>query len=420
MKKKILGLDLGTNSIGWALVEQDFDNETGKILGMGSRIIPMGADIIGDFGKGNSVSQTAERTFYGSVRRLRERNLLRRERSHRVLNVLGFLPIHYANDIDFEKHFGQFKQGKEPKLAWIKNKNNKFEFIFPELFNEMLAEFKKAQPDLFNRINLKGENVKIPYDWTIYYLRKKALEEKITKEQLAWLILNFNQKRGYYQLRGEDEEDTNDNKKEYVISLKIINVVKGEPDKKNNNKIWYSITFDNGWQHSFPFTSEPNWLNTEREFIVTEEYENGKIKILKDKKKDSVGREKRSLSILPSFEEINLLSKKEQDKIYKKIKARTELTISESKKTVGSYIYKTLLRTPNQKIRGKLIRTIERKYYRDELKAILEKQITLQPELFTADLYNACVRELYRSNKAHQIQLSKRDFVHLLDRKSVV
>jgi len=413
MKKKILGLDLGTNSIGWALVEQDFDNETGKILGMGSRIIPMGADIIGDFGKGNSVSQTAERTFYRSVRRLRERNLLRRERLHRVLNVLGFLPIHYANDIDFEKHFGQFKQGKEPKLAWIKNKNNKFEFIFPELFNEMLAEFKKAQPDLFNRINLKGENVKIPYDWTIYYLRKKALEEKITKEQLAWLILNFNQKRGYYQLRGEDEEDTNDNKKEYVISLKIINVVKGEPDKKNNNKIWYSITFDNGWQHSFPFTSEPNWLNTEREFIVTEEYENGKIKILKDKKKDSVGREKRSLSILPSFEEINLLSKKEQDKIYKKIKARTELTISESKKTVGSYIYKTLLRTPNQKIRGKLIRTIERKYYRDELKAILEKQITLQPELFTADLYNACVRELYRSNKAHQIQLSKRDFVHL-------
>ncbi len=135
----------------------------------------------------------------------------------------------------------------------------------------MLAEFKKAQPDLFNRINLKGENVKIPYDWTIYYLRKKALEEKITKEQLAWLILNFNQKRGYYQLRGEDEEDTNDNKKEYVISLKIINVVKGEPDKKNNNKIWYSITFDNGWQHSFPFTSEPNWLNTEREFIVTED-----------------------------------------------------------------------------------------------------------------------------------------------------
>ena len=35
--KRILGLDLGTNSIGWALVQQNFENEQGQILGMGSR-----------------------------------------------------------------------------------------------------------------------------------------------------------------------------------------------------------------------------------------------------------------------------------------------------------------------------------------------------------------------------------------------
>jgi CRISPR-associated endonuclease Csn1 len=33
--KKILGLDIGTNSIGWAVIERDFGNETGKILRMG-------------------------------------------------------------------------------------------------------------------------------------------------------------------------------------------------------------------------------------------------------------------------------------------------------------------------------------------------------------------------------------------------
>ncbi len=37
MEKTILGLDLGTNSIGWALVKQDFDNKKGEILGMGYR-----------------------------------------------------------------------------------------------------------------------------------------------------------------------------------------------------------------------------------------------------------------------------------------------------------------------------------------------------------------------------------------------
>ena len=30
MNKKILGLDLGTNSIGWALVDQDFENKKGE------------------------------------------------------------------------------------------------------------------------------------------------------------------------------------------------------------------------------------------------------------------------------------------------------------------------------------------------------------------------------------------------------
>ena len=400
--KKILGLDLGTNSIGWALVEQDFENKKGSILGMGSRIIPMDAGDMGSFAEGGSVSQTAERTRYRSVRRLRERNLLRRERLHRVLNVLGFLPNHYANDIDFEKRFGKFKDEKETKLPWKKGQDGKFTFLFQSSFNEMVLDFKA-----------NGQDIKIPYDWTIYYLRKKALTQKIEKEELAWLILNFNQKRGYYQLRGEDEE-SNTNINEYVIPLKITKVEKGEVDKKNDKKTWYTFTLSNGWTYSATFTAEPKWLDIEKDFLVTEELdEDGNIKIVKDKKSDTTGKEKRKITPLPSFDEINLMSKIDQDKIYKKIKARTEVTIENSKQTVGTYIYETLLKNPTQKIRGKLVRTIERKFYYDELKAILEKQIALQPELFTEDLYNACVRELYKTNEAHQLQLSKRDFVHL-------
>ena len=90
--KKILGLDLGTNSIGWALVNEDKENKKGEIIGIGSRIIPMSQEIMSDFNKGISVSQTASRTEFRGKRRLLERNLLRRERLHRTLNVLGFLP----------------------------------------------------------------------------------------------------------------------------------------------------------------------------------------------------------------------------------------------------------------------------------------------------------------------------------------
>ena len=83
--KNIVGLDLGTNSIGWAVVNgsvnDDGSEQLVKIQASGSRIIPMDAAMIGDFNKGNSISQTAERTRLRGVRRLSERYLLRRGKS---------------------------------------------------------------------------------------------------------------------------------------------------------------------------------------------------------------------------------------------------------------------------------------------------------------------------------------------------
>ena len=130
--KTILGLDLGTNSIGWALIKHDFEHKKGDILGLSSRIIPMSQDIISAFGQGQSISQTAERTGYRGVRRLYQRDNLRRERLHRVLNILGFLPKHYTDNIDFEKRLGQFK--KEVKLNYRKTKDDEHEFKFHGLF----------------------------------------------------------------------------------------------------------------------------------------------------------------------------------------------------------------------------------------------------------------------------------------------
>lgn len=200
--KKILGLDLGTNSVGWAVINSVVNDE-GKeqlvnISSCGSRIIPMDAATLGDFDKGNSKSPVAERTRLRGVRRLLERSLLRRERLHRVLSVMEFLPEHYASQLD---RYGKFLPEREPKLAWYQDETGKYRFLFQDSFNEMLEDFRQHHPELV------AEGKKIPYDWTIYYLRKKALSQKITKEELAWILLNFNQKRGYYQLRGEEEKE---------------------------------------------------------------------------------------------------------------------------------------------------------------------------------------------------------------------
>jgi CRISPR-associated endonuclease Csn1 len=387
MSKNILGLDLGTNSIGWALVKQDFKNKEGEILGMGSRIIPMSQDIIGDFGKGNSISQTADRTAYRGVRRLRERHLLRRERLHRVLHILNFLPKHYDQQIDFIQRLGKFKRDFEPKIAYFEN-----EFLFKESFNEMLEDFKVHQPGFL--LNKKGENSLVPYDWTIYYLRKKALTQKIEKEELSWIILNFNQKRGYYQLRGEEEEES-PNKLVEFHSLRIVDVVADE-QKNNKGEFWYSLQLENGWVYrrssKIPLD---DWKNKVRDFIVsTDLNDDGTEKIGKD------GNVKRSFRA-PSPDDWTLMKKK------------TEQEIKESDKTVGTFIYDHLLAHPKQKIKGQLVRTIERKFYKEELHKILSKQAEFHNEFKDSSVLNNCACELYRSNHLHQKMIASKDLLYL-------
>lgn len=380
--KNILGLDLGTNSIGWALIQQNIEKKEGKILGLGSRIIPMSQDILGEFGKGNSVSQTAERTGYRGVRRLRERHLLRRERLHRILNILGFLPEHYANQIDFKIKYGQFLPESEPKIAY-----NKDEFIFKSSFEEMLDEFRVNQPKLVKNGKL------IPYDWTIYYLRKKSLTKIIQKEELAWIIMNFNQKRGYYQLRGEEDEE-NENKKVEFHSLKIIDVKADE--QKGKDEIWYSLTLENGWIYRRSSkTPLYDWKEKVRDFVVTTDLnEDG------SEKADKEGNIKRSFRA-PKDDDWTLVKKK------------TEKEIEQSNLTLGSYIYNAILNNPKQKINGKLVRTIERKFYKKELISILKAQQQFHKELQDKNLLKECSNELYSNNELHNSILNQKDFTHL-------
>ena len=383
--KRILGLDLGTNSIGWAVLLSSLD-ENGeihldRIEGAGSRIIPMDAAMLGDFDRGNSISQTAERTRLRGIRHLLERCLLRRERLHRVLDILGFLPLHYSQSLN---RYGKIKEGEEPKLAWYKNVDGKNEFLFKDSFNEMLEDFRVIHPELVGK--------KVPYDWTIYYLRKKALIQKISKEELAWVLLNFNQKRGYYQLRGEEEETPTNKKIEY-LALKVVSVE--DTGEKRGKDIWYNVHLENGW--IYPRTSNVplDWVGKTKEFIVTTDInEDG------TPKKDREGNVKRSFR-----------SPKEDD--WTLIKERTQSDIEKSGKTVGAYIYDSILQNPNQKVRGKLVRTIERKFYKEELKNILDKQTEFHTELQNDDLYKACIEELYPSNEAFRLNIANRNFTYL-------
>ena len=163
--KKILGLDLGTNSIGWAVVNADENGNPIKIEGMGSRIIPMGSDKI-DYEKGVSITKNADRRAKRCSRRMGKRYKMRRNKLLFILNELGMLPDQF-----------QFKDG------------------FPEAKLLQTLELLPIRKHTLQLDSLQH-----------YELREKALNEKIELKELGSILYQYNRLRGYAG-GGDDESE---------------------------------------------------------------------------------------------------------------------------------------------------------------------------------------------------------------------
>lgn len=83
---KVLGLDLGTNSIGWAVVDERADN---PISDKGVIVFPEGVKIE----KGTEKSRAAERTDFRSARKIKFRRKLRKYETLKVLARHSLCPI---------------------------------------------------------------------------------------------------------------------------------------------------------------------------------------------------------------------------------------------------------------------------------------------------------------------------------------
>jgi CRISPR-associated endonuclease Csn1 len=147
--KKILGLDLGTNSIGWAFVnEAEQDNEKSAIIKLGVRVNPLTVDEQQNFEKGKSITTNADRTLKRSMRRNLQRFKLRKE------NLIEILKEH---------HF------------------------------------------ISNTTLLSEHGNKSTFE--TYRLRSKAASEKISLEEFARVLLMINKKRGYKSSRKAKSQD---------------------------------------------------------------------------------------------------------------------------------------------------------------------------------------------------------------------
>ena len=144
--KKVLGLDLGTTSIGWALVNQaDSPEEKSSIIRAGVRVNPLSVEEKDSFDKGKAITTNADRTLKRSARRNLQRYKLRRDA---LISLLK-------------------------SRKWISD-----ETLLSENGNRTTFE--------------------------TYRLRVAAVSEEITLEQLARVLLMINKKRGYKSSRKAD------------------------------------------------------------------------------------------------------------------------------------------------------------------------------------------------------------------------
>ncbi|MDH4320406.1 MAG: type II CRISPR RNA-guided endonuclease Cas9 [Desulfobulbaceae bacterium] len=94
MSKQILGLDLGTNSIGWALLEES-ENKPSKIVGLGCRIFTKAVKAVKD--GDSAIPKNMKRRDARLARRVVQRRARRKKRMLNYLVKLGLLPAELSN-----------------------------------------------------------------------------------------------------------------------------------------------------------------------------------------------------------------------------------------------------------------------------------------------------------------------------------
>jgi CRISPR-associated endonuclease Csn1 len=154
---KILGLDLGTNSIGWAIIEKDQTQYS--VLNKGVRIFSEGVKSE----KGIESSKAAERTAFRSARKIKFRRKLRKYETLLALAKNKMCPLRLEEVIDWRKsNFKHYPLNPE-FLKWL-------------------------QTD--DKIGINP-----------YYLRDKASKQTASLQELGRALYHIAQRRGFLSNR---------------------------------------------------------------------------------------------------------------------------------------------------------------------------------------------------------------------------
>ncbi len=365
--KKILGLDIGTTSVGYTIIEvsedkikniysdkqatSDINNERIGIYkdALGVRIISQDTDRF-DRGlklndtKGSTLTPTANRRKFRGIRRMRNRYKLRRNKLYKLLSILGL-----AAD---ENYFTN-KKGK-------RGKNN---------------DIGKA----------------------LYALRERAIREKISLSELARVLLHLNQLRGYSSDRFAKDEET---KFDYYLT-EVVDV-----DWENRIAI-----FDKGSTDDVKYYQFKAKLNFVEPYVVIEDDEKTVLEniegyIFKKEidfkegdfitiKAPEFKQNKKGKVIVEEYYKITPTKPDATDWKYKYQTLHKNLTDwCKSGGTVGSYFYKNFYELSTlSRIRNNVV---NREWYEKEFDTIWNLQYQYHKDFFENVEVSYLVKEVFK------------------------
>lgn len=183
----ILGLDIGANSIGWALFEPDADYlnahgnlEPGRLVwgekgpAMGAHVFEAGVENYFGSGQGKEESRNSKRRAMRAQRRMAQRRARRQAKTYNVLAAAGLLP-------ELPPDTEDSRQARDHALK--------------QLDRELSAGLPPEQA------------ARLPY-----YLRARALDHRLEPLQLGRALYHLAQRRGFLSNRKDGGKEDDDEK----------------------------------------------------------------------------------------------------------------------------------------------------------------------------------------------------------------
>lgn len=350
MSKAILGLDLGTTSIGWAHVVENEDFAKSEIKQIGVRVNPLTTDEQTNFEKGKPITINADRTLKRGARRTLDRYQDRRSNLiHALFN---------ANIINSDTKLAEDGKGTTHNTYAVRAKSVHSKIEKEELARVFLAINKKRGYKSSRKAKNEDEGQAIDG----MAIAKKLYEENLTPGQLAHQLLKEGKKTvpDFYRsdLQAEFNKIWNFQKHFFpeILTEAFKKELEGKGQRATSALFWLKYQFN---------TAENKAKSREDKKLQVYKWRSDAVSIQLEKEEVAYVITEINNNLNNSSGYLGAISDRSKELFF-------------NKETVGQYLYKQLKKNPHSKLKSQVF---YRQDYMDEFEAIWSEQAKYHSEL---------------------------------------